>query len=63
MTLVASEANTLTAPPVPAGTMAAFAFTRPSREFSVETRGRACPVGHMEMYPKAPLGTTVTLRE
>jgi hypothetical protein len=46
MTLVASVANTLTAPLVPAGTIAAFDLMRPSREFSVETSGCACPVGH-----------------
>lgn len=36
---VALLANTLTEPFDPAGTMAAFANTRPSNEFSVETVG------------------------
>src|ERR1017187_2894614 len=53
----------LTAPPVPAATMAALALIRPSSEFIVETPGRCCPVGHIIRYPKYPCGTTVTLRE
>jgi hypothetical protein len=35
----------LIAPSAPAGTMAAFATTEPSHEFSVETFGRATAVG------------------
>ena len=35
----------LMAPSVPAGTMAAFAVTVPSKEFSVETNGWGDPVG------------------
>src|SRR5260370_1375616 len=55
--------KTLTAPPVPAGTMAALALMRPSNEFSVEARGCGCPLGHMVRYPRDPWGTTVTFRE
>src|SRR5260370_28887585 len=55
--------RTLTAPPVPAGTMAALALMRPSSEFSVEARGCGCPLGHMVRYPRDPWGTTVTFRE
>src|SRR5262245_15693633 len=58
---VASVANTLTAPPDPAGTTAAFALMRPSTEFSVETKGCWGPVGRIVIWPGAPLGTTVTL--
>jgi hypothetical protein len=37
----------LTAPPSPAGTMAALALTRPSTEFSVETTGCTWPAGQI----------------
>src|SRR5258708_9121933 len=60
---VALVAYTLTAPPVRAGTRAGLALMRPSSEFSVEARGRACPLGHMVRYPREPWGTTVTFRE
>src|SRR5258708_26169603 len=60
---VALVAYTLTAAPVPAGTMAALALMRPSSEFSVEARGRACPLGQTVRYPREPWGTTVTFRE
>src|SRR6478609_2086108 len=51
------------APPAPAGTMAAFAFTRPSREFSVEASGSDWPLGYASIQPRVPKGTTVTLME
>src|SRR5436305_1909883 len=38
MTCVGLLANTLMAPPAPAGTMAALDLTRPSKELSVETK-------------------------
>src|ERR1700690_531174 len=53
----------LIAPPVPAGTMAAFATTLPSNEFNVETSGRAEPAGHAERNDSAPSGTAVTFIE
>src|SRR5260370_1416895 len=56
-------AYTLAAPPVPPGTTAALALMRPSSEFSVEARGRACPLGQTVRYPREPWGTTVTFRE
>src|SRR5579872_875055 len=62
-TFVAAFAYKLTAPPAPASTMAAFALMRPSREFSVEARGRGCPLGQTVRKPSAPGGTTVTLSE
>ena len=58
-----SVAKTLTAPFVPAGTIAAFAFTRPSGEFKVEIFGWVCPVGHIVRYPNVGCGTTVTFSE
>ncbi len=51
---------TLTAPPVPAGTIAALATTRPVNEFKVDTFGWLCPVGQSERYGNGPSGTTVT---
>ena len=53
----------LIAPFVPAGTMAAFATTLPSKEFRVETNGCTEPVGQVVRYDSGPPGTTVTLRE
>src|SRR3954453_20044483 len=47
-------------PPVPANTIAALDLMRPSRELSVETKGRGCPVGHIVMNPSGPPGTTAT---
>src|SRR5208283_5966959 len=47
ITCVGFVTNTLIAPLVPAGTIAAFATTLPSNEFRVETSGCACPVGHV----------------
>ena len=38
----------------PDGTIVAFATTRPSKEFSVETLGIACPAGHVTRYPRNP---------
>ena len=46
-TLVASLTYTLTAPEVPAGTIAALALMRPSGEFRVETVGCPSPVGQI----------------
>ena len=51
------------APFVPAGTIAAFATTAPSKEFNVETNGRDDPVGHADKYDNIPSGTTVTFTE
>ena len=55
--------NTSIAPPVPAGTRAALATTLPVNEFSVETRGRGCPVGERVRKLSRPAGTTVTFSE
>jgi hypothetical protein len=49
------------APPVPAGTIAAFATTVPSKEFKVEAFGCGDPAGQAVRNPSGPLGTTVTL--
>src|SRR5262245_63537731 len=58
------DTYTLTAPLVPATTIAAFALTLPSREFSVETNGCGWPAGQILKYPSVPfVGTTVTLSE
>ena len=54
---------TLTAPPVPAGTMAAFALTAPVGAFSVETNGCVCPAGHVVRYDNGPEGTAVMFNE
>jgi hypothetical protein len=62
-TSVVSVANTLMASLSPAGTMAAFALTRPLGEFNVDSTGRGCPVGHTVRYPKVGCGTTVTFSE
>src|SRR6202142_2562272 len=53
----------LTAPFVPAGTIAAFATTLPSNEFKVETSGFAAPAGHAVKNDSGPSGTTVTFIE
>ncbi len=53
----------LTAPFVPAGTIAAFATTLPSNEFNVETNGRAAPVGDAVRKDNRASGTTVTFIE
>src|SRR5262245_30450232 len=50
-------------PPVPAGTIAAFARAVPVRSFRVETSGCAIPVGHVVRKLRAPVGTTVMLSE
>src|SRR5450432_3829992 len=60
---VASVAKILTAPPVPAGTIAALDLRRPSNELSRDTSGRGCPLGQMAKYPRRPDGTTVTFNE
>src|SRR5215813_8679837 len=58
------DTYTLTAPLVPATTIAAFALILPSREFSVETVGCGWPAGQIVKYPSVPVvGTTVTLSE
>src|SRR5262245_23753473 len=54
--------NTFTEPPLPAGTMAAFATTFPG-EFNVETNGCETPVGQIVKKPNGPDGTTVMLNE
>src|SRR4051794_26558797 len=63
ITSVVSVTYTLTAPPVPATTIDAFAFVRPSGEFIVEVAGCPWPAGQMVKYPSGPCGTTVTFRE
>ena len=64
-TLVVLLAYTLTPPPIPAGTIAALALIRPSKELRVETTGWDCPVGQMVRNPRVPPcgGTTVTFSE
>ena len=56
MTFVVLLAKTLMAPPVPAGTIAAFDLTRPSRELSVEASGWPWPAGHTVRKPSGPAG-------
>src|ERR1700690_868429 len=63
ITCVRPSTKTLIAPLVPAGTIAAFATTLPSNEFSVETNGCVAPVGHAVRYGNTPSGTTVTFNE
>src|SRR5437870_11013623 len=60
---VLSVTNALTAPPVPAGTIKAFAVIRPSRALSVEAFGCATPVGHTVSQPNGRDGTTVAFIE
>lgn len=43
--------------------MAAFATTRPSKEFNVETLGTADPVGNTVRYPSGRCGITVMFSE
>src|ERR1051325_7318640 len=47
------------APPVPAGTIAMLAVTAPVGAFSVEAKGRVCPVGQVVRNPRPPLGPAV----
>src|ERR1017187_2901243 len=63
MTCVGLVTYTLIAPFAPAGTIAAFATTAPSNEFSVETNGRGEPVGQAVRDDNTPPGTTVTFNE
>jgi hypothetical protein len=63
ITFVGSDTYTEIAPLVPAGTTAALAIIFPSNEFSVETLGRAGPVGHTVRYCSGPKGTTVMFNE
>src|SRR5579864_580106 len=57
-------AKAQTAPLVPAGTIAATPFTRPSMELSVEVPGCVCPHGNIVRKPSGALcGTTVTFSE
>src|ERR1700690_2509963 len=63
ITCVRPSTKILIAPLVPAGTIAAFATTLPSNEFSVETNGCPAPVGHAVRYGNPPSGTTVTFNE
>src|SRR5579863_2588937 len=52
------------APPVPEGTIAAFAMTEPLYEFMVETLGCARPVGQVIKIPSCgACGTAVKLNE
>src|SRR5579864_5724010 len=61
---VLSVAYTSTAPPVPAGTMTAFARTVPVGSFSEATRGRVCPSGQAVMNPNVgPFGTAAKFSE
>src|ERR1700728_2987207 len=60
---VGFPASTVTPPRLPAGTMAAFAITLPSVEFSVETPGYPLPAGHTDKKPSGPSGTTVKFKE
>jgi hypothetical protein len=59
----AKPAETVTAPPVPAATRAAFAIVCPETKFSVETVGDAPPVGQILMNPVPPVFVTVTFSE
>lgn len=43
--------------------MAAFATTRPSKEFNVDTLGMADPVGNTVKYPNGRCGITVIFSE
>jgi hypothetical protein len=61
--LVVFEANTLIAPPAPAGTIAALERTRPSIELTVAATGCVCPVGQSVRNPKGTVGITATLSE
>src|SRR5271169_1806325 len=63
MTSVVLVTATVTAPLVPAGTMAALATTIPPNEFNVEAPGWLSPVGHRVRNGSAPCGTTVTFKE
>src|ERR1700692_3942665 len=58
---VGSLENAVTAPLIPAGTIAAFDATDPP-EFSVETTGMV-PFPHNVRKPKPPVGTTVAFSE
>src|SRR5271165_5805970 len=53
----------LTPPARPAGTIAAFATTLPSRELSVETSGCGLAAGQSVRNPSPPCGTAVTFSE
>src|SRR4051812_5473170 len=63
MTAVGLLAKMLMAPPVPAGTIAAFDLMRPSRELSVDATGWGWPVGQSVRKPSGPPGTTATFSE
>src|SRR5260370_30265926 len=51
--------NTVTAPAVPADTIAALAVVTPVGAFSVEAKGCVCPAGHVVRKPRLPCGTEV----
>jgi hypothetical protein len=53
----------LIAPPVPAGTIAAFAVIVPVSAFSVDTNGCVCPAGQTLKYPSGPCGIAVKFSE
>src|SRR5260370_1127965 len=61
-TSVASGVRRLIPPAVPSGTIAAFATIEPSREFSVDTVGCACPKAQAVKYLRGPGGTTLMLK-
>src|SRR5215467_5572244 len=60
---VSSVTKTLIDPPVPAGTIAAFATTVPVGSLSVDTNGCAEPVGHVVRKLRVVVGTAVMLSE
>jgi hypothetical protein len=61
-TSVALLANTLIAPLLPAGTMAALPTTPPLGAFTVEAFGSVSPTGNAVKYPKLPPEGTTTVR-
>src|SRR6478736_5927488 len=64
ITCVGLLANTLMAPPAPAGIMAALDLTRPSIEFTVDASGCGWPASQTVRKPSWPaVGTTATLNE
>jgi hypothetical protein len=56
---VSLEAKKHAAPLLPAGRIAATAFTRPSMEFRFDASGWGCPQGNAVRNPSGPWGTTV----
>ena len=60
---VASLTKMLIPPPIPAGTIAAFATTVPLQSFSVDTIGSGCPAGQTVTHPNAAGGSAVMFSE